>query len=201
MEEVDKLAPTIQPSRLIQYLLPATTKLPSKVILHNVEYFDKLDKLVKGTPPEILQAYFISLTILAYASFLDEKFQAPMRRLQSTLEGTDKHIKTERWETCLKVIDELMGHMAGRYFVFKAFGGRILLICCTSLIFTLPIALVTIYIAGDSKIVADELITAIKDSFVDILPDLDWLDNETRIKAIEKVWIMVKNMLVICGVP
>ena len=40
---------------------------------------------------------------------------------------------------------------------------------------------------GQSKEMADQIIVSLKDAFIKRLPQLDWLDEETREKAIEKV--------------
>jgi len=47
---------------------------------------------------------------------------------------------------------------------------------------------------GDSKKMAENTIEAIKEAFVDNLPNLSWLDDETRTKAIEKVNAFVQKV-------
>ncbi|CAG8439767.1 12094_t:CDS:10 [Ambispora leptoticha] len=159
---LDQLCKMIFWPQLIEALLPPAADFPSKVILTSNEYFEKLSQLIEETPPSTLQVYFLWQTIFEYADHLDEEFQATLRRLSATLKGVDGTVKPKRWETCLKVVDDVMGYMAGRFFVLKTF-------------------------KGDSKNLSHQIIESIKKAFIERMPHLDWLDETTREKAIYKV--------------
>ncbi|RIB08192.1 hypothetical protein C2G38_2111750 [Gigaspora rosea] len=170
IKSLEKLSPTFLWSHYIRSLLPPTIpNLPSKIILTSNKYFEDLSILVRKTQPSILQAYFAWQVIARHANSLDEHFQAPLRRLKAKLKGVDENVKPKRWEVCLNSVDQTLGFMAGRYYVLKVFGGR-------------------------SKDIANEMIDSIKDAFVNRLPDLDWLDDETRKKAIEKVDAIIQKI-------
>ncbi|RIA98623.1 hypothetical protein C1645_749393 [Glomus cerebriforme] len=160
---LNRLSPSFLWSQYISSLLPPTSVgFPSRIILTSNKYFKDLSKLVNETPTETLQLYFIWQAIYTYADNLSENFRAPIRKLRAKIRGTDETVKPKRWEECLKSVDNTLGLMAGRYFVLKAFGGQ-------------------------SKETADQIIISLKDAFIKRLPQLDWLDEETRKKAIEKV--------------
>ncbi|CAG8615532.1 9370_t:CDS:10 [Ambispora gerdemannii] len=159
---LDQLCKIIYWPRLFEGLLPPAADFPTKIILTSNEYFEKLSQLIEETPPATLQIYFLWQTIYEYADHLDEEFQTALRRLSATIKGVDETVKPKRWETCLKVVDDVMGYMAGRFFVLKTF-------------------------KGDSKDLSRRIIESIKKTFIERMPRLDWLDEVTREKAIHKV--------------
>jgi endothelin-converting enzyme len=123
---LNRLSPSFLWSQYISSLLPPTTDgFPSRIILTSNKYFEDLSNLVKETPTETLQLYFIWQAIYTYADNLSENFRAPIRKLRAKIRGTDETVKPRRWEECLKSVDNTLGLMAGRYFVLKAFGGII----------------------------------------------------------------------------
>ena len=66
-----------------------------------------------------------------------------------------------RWKKCVRATDAAMGEALAQAFIDARF-------------------------AGDSKGIAQGLITSIQDAFEARLPALDWMDDETRAKAIDK---------------
>ncbi|CAG8670461.1 1411_t:CDS:10, partial [Cetraspora pellucida] len=170
IRSLEELSPTFYWSYYISSLLPPTVSdPPSKLILTSNQYFENLSILVEKTPPQILQAYLAWQIIAEHANSLDEKFQAPLRRLKAKLRGVDENVKPKRWEVCLRSVDEALGFMAGRYYVLKAFGGH-------------------------SIDIANQMITSIKEAFVSRLPALNWLDKETRELAVEKVNAIIQKV-------
>ncbi|CAG8595853.1 5847_t:CDS:10 [Diversispora eburnea] len=165
---LSRLSPTFIWSHYISSHLPPTSKDPTKIILHSNEYFKNLSILVNQTPTPVLQAYLIWQAILGYSEFLDESFRAPLRRLMSKLRGIDESVKPKRWQVCLRAVDSALGHMAGRFFVLRAF--------------------------GQSKEIADQMIEGIKTAFINRMPEIDWLDPQTREKAIHKVKKIIQKI-------
>ncbi|CAG8450775.1 12528_t:CDS:10 [Racocetra fulgida] len=166
IKSLEKLSPTFFWSHYISSLLPSTVSdLPSKIILTSNQYFENLSLLVKKTHPQSLQAYFAWQIIAKHANSLDENFRAPLRRLMAKLRGVDENVKPKRWEVCLSSVDKALGFIAGRYYVLKAFGD-----------------------------IANNMITSIKEAFVNRLQDLDWLDDKTRKLAFEKVDAIIQKI-------
>ncbi len=66
-----------------------------------------------------------------------------------------------RWKKCVRATDAAMGELLGQAFVTEKFGGQ-------------------------SKELASALISEIQDAFESRLPALDWMDDETRQRAIDK---------------
>ncbi|CAG8542412.1 14891_t:CDS:10, partial [Acaulospora morrowiae] len=166
---LSRLSPSFMWLNYLTTLLPPNANHDLKIILHSNKYFKDVSNLVKETPPPVLQTYFIWQAVLGYADFLDENFRSPIRRLMAKLRGIDESVKPKRWEVCLRAVDSTMGLMAGRFFVLKAFGGQ-------------------------SKEIADQLIGSLKDAFINRMPKIEWLDDATRDKAIDKVEKIIQKV-------
>jgi len=122
---LEKLSPAFIWTRYISTLLPSTSVFPNRIILSSNKYFKELSSLVGKTPSSTIQLYFIWQAIFTYSDSLSENFRMPLRKLRAKLRGTDESVKPNRWEECLKSVDNTLGLMAGRYFVLRAFGGMI----------------------------------------------------------------------------
>ncbi|MEY3210457.1 MAG: hypothetical protein RIT28_938 [Pseudomonadota bacterium] len=114
----------------------------------------------KNAPITTLQAYLRFHTLSAFASNLSEPF------VTSQFEFFGKKITGQqaiepRWKRCVRATDSAMGEALGRYFVEQRF-------------------------AGQSKDKAQAMITGIQDAFEAQLPQLAWMDDATRARAVEK---------------
>ena len=92
----------------------------------------------------------------------DEPIKLALLALNSHITGVPATIQPARSDTCLTALLESYGLYAGRFFVQKAFAGR-------------------------SKEYAEEIIETTIQAFRNRLPQLDWLDEQTRTVADEKV--------------
>lgn len=81
----------------------------------------------------------------------------------------DADSEPERWRTCVSHVDEGLGWILSRFFVEKAF-------------------------SADAKKFGDEIVSDIKDLFIQKLKDTDWMDEETTSKAIDKVHNIVQKI-------
>lgn len=82
--------------------------------------------------------------------------------LRNFLGGVAEGTKEPRGDICLTALTDNFGFLVGRYYVQKAF-------------------------KGESKEFAEEIIEAVVGAFKARLPELEWLDPETRRLAEEKV--------------
>ena len=89
--------------------------------------------------------------------------------LNSKLTGVSADIEPPRWKTCVNVVNDQIGWIVGRYFVLQKFSEK-------------------------SKSLGEDYIKSIKNAFLHRLHELDWIDKETRAKAIEKVQFLTLDM-------
>lgn len=140
-----------------------TTAGHPKVTSINVatpEFFEALDKTVAATEIAELRTYLRWHTVNAAANLLPDPFvQADFEFYGKTLSGQQEI--QPRWKRCVAATEGALGEAVGKLYVEKRF-------------------------AGDSKEVALTMIRDIEAAFEANLPELAWMDDETRKRAVEK---------------
>lgn len=91
-----------------------------------------------------------------------EDVKLELASLDAALSGVPSDVKPRRSDICLSSLLNNYGFLAGRYFVLQAFD-------------------------AESKHYAQEVFDAIVGAFRERLPQLDWLDEKTRVAADNKV--------------
>ncbi|KAI8638269.1 hypothetical protein BD408DRAFT_423262 [Parasitella parasitica] len=170
LSELAKINSNVDWGLYINHLLPPNAPHPGKIVVTSPTYIGNVHSqlLEKETAPT-LQAYFIWKAIFAYADALSDDIRAPIRRLTAKLIGTNPKSIKPRWDTCLDEVNGAVGFLAGRYYVLDKFG-------------------------GDAKERADDFVNSIKEVFLKRLPGLEWIDNATREKAVEKVDKLIRKV-------
>ena len=124
------------------------------------DFFAALDKTATAAPPETLQAYLRWNLVNTAADFLSKDFvNANFEFYGKTLGGQAE--LEPRWKRCVDMTEAALGEAVGKLYVEREF-------------------------AGDSKKKALEMIHDIEDAFEANLPELAWMDDETRKRALAK---------------
>ncbi|KAI8142102.1 hypothetical protein BJV82DRAFT_517533 [Fennellomyces sp. T-0311] len=170
LSQLSNLSPKVDWGLLVSHLLPPTAPHQDVIIVSSLEYLEDLSsQILDASTQRTIQAYLLWQAINEYAPALSEEVRKPLQRLAAKLRGTNAKVTKPRWETCLDQVDVALGFMAGRYYVMETFN-------------------------KNTKARADEFVKSIKDSFVNRLPELSWIDNVTRERAIEKVDALVRKV-------
>ncbi|KAG0218867.1 hypothetical protein BGX33_005608 [Mortierella sp. NVP41] len=169
LSEITELIPAIDWSLVLEKMLATGSSVPDPIIVSSPEYLQKLNALLKDTPAITLQNYFAWRLIKTLSPGLAVELRKPMQQLKAALQGVSADLVTPRWETCVEVVDSSLGAMAGHYFIEKMF-------------------------QGDSKEMADSIITSLRGSFTKGLSRLEWLDKETYTNATEKVDLLIQKI-------
>lgn len=170
INELTAIAPSVSWELYISQLLPRDSPRPENIVVSSPDFIGNVSKsLLEKVNVRTVQAYFLWRAIYTYADALGEDVRKPLRKLNSKLIGTDPKAIKPRWDTCLDEIDGVAGFLSGRYYVLEKFG-------------------------GDAKSKADEFVNSIKQVFLERLPYLDWLDEETRTRAVEKVNKLIRKV-------
>ncbi|GAA6062373.1 hypothetical protein JCM10212_004219 [Sporobolomyces blumeae] len=139
-------------------------RYPDPVIVATPTFFSNLTHVLSKTAPDVLEAYFVFQLSQNYGELLGPK--EPIRKaltaLSNGLIGVPADAERPRSDVCLDLLSENYGFLIGRYFVQQAF-------------------------PGSSKEYAEEVIESLLEAYKTRLPDLGWLDDETRSRAREKV--------------
>ncbi|XP_072033755.1 endothelin-converting enzyme 2-like isoform X3 [Amphiura filiformis] len=125
----------------------------------NPTYLTAMSELIMRTDPTLLHSYMLWYVIQSNTIYLSEDFQRVERELQKAMDGRVKTVA--KWRFCIEDLDESMGFALGAIFVKETF-------------------------QGSSKIQAREMVEEIRSAFKNNLPDLDWMDDETRLAAKDK---------------
>ncbi|XP_071945743.1 endothelin-converting enzyme homolog isoform X2 [Antedon mediterranea] len=135
------------------------------VILYNKEFITNLSQLLLETEPRVLHNFMMWQVVDFMAEWLSEDFTDAELELSKVLIG--KTSSTQKWRFCVNMVDNMIGMAGGAMFVDAAFKG------------------------GDSKKTAKVMVEEIREAFKNNLPDLDWMDDETRKAASEKAEAVV----------
>ncbi len=127
------------------------------LVVATPDYFKGIEPLVTGGDFADVRSYLRWRVIDAFADYLGgEAEQAHFAVNEQLVEGQEQ--MEARWKRCLDATDAVLGESLGELFVERRF-------------------------AGESKQVAEQMIEDIETSFVEALPAVSWMDDETRGRA------------------
>jgi putative endopeptidase len=132
------------------------------------EFFEGLQPAVLAADAETLRAYLAWQLLDATANLLPEPFvDANFEFFGKTLAG--QQAIEPRWKRCVAATERALGEEVGKLYVERRF-------------------------AGDSKQIALEMIGDIQGAFEAALPELSWMDAETRRRAVEKAQAVIDKI-------
>jgi len=153
--------------RFDAYDIKDAVKEDSLIVMDAPQYFEGLSSILKEADVDTLSAYAEWHVIKVYGKYIKEDLQEPLKRLRKVLTGAK--IDPPRSEYCVRIVDGVMGMAASKLFIEKAF-------------------------AGDSKEAAEKTIEYIKESMSHRIPQMSWIDRQTRNLAIRKVFSLTDKI-------
>jgi len=132
------------------------------------EFFSGLEKLVSVTDAETLQDYLQWNVLRDAAPALPKAFdEENFNFYGKTLQGQKE--QQARWKRCVSQTDGALGEILGQEFIKRQF-------------------------PGDSKPIARDLVETIQTAFAANLPELEWMDDTTRQRALGKKAALVNKI-------
>lgn len=157
-EGLQQLAPTIQ---WAYYFDAVGYPEIRQINVATPEFFEELDKLPTDTPIDKMRNYLRWHVVDTFADQLSNDFvQANFEFYGQKLSGQQEI--EPRWKRCVSATERALGEVIGKLYVAEKF-------------------------PGSSKEVALTMIGDIFDAFEAGLPGLEWMDDATRGRAMEKV--------------
>ena len=107
---------------LVATFVPRT--FPETIVVRDVTYFQKLDKLMEDTSMEVLQAYFIAQTAFILSDYLDPE-TTPHKIVTTFRDRTHKAVPDSdlaREFFCISEIRQNLGYLIGFFFVNETSG-------------------------------------------------------------------------------
>lgn len=135
-----------------------------RVVVYAPEYLEKLTAIVKEYEATndgkiILNNYLVWQTVRSFTACLSKPFRDAYKGLRKALIGSDGG--EEPWRYCVADTNNAIGFAIGAMFVREVFH-------------------------GEAKPQAEDMINSVRTAFKENLPNLDWMDAETRRLAEEK---------------
>jgi len=124
------------------------------------DFFTRMDEILRSRRPDELSAYLSWHLLRVAAPALSEPFVREDFQFQKVLTGQEEI--APRFRRCLEATDRAVGFALARAFVREHFG-------------------------EEGKEVARRLVEGIENAFAENLRSLDWMDEETRARAFEKL--------------
>lgn len=138
----------------------APKNVPQRLLVAAPDYVKSASKILKETEPDTIKAYLEWKLIQELYREFPRSVAQPVKDLVNTLKGTKA--EEERWKTCVKEMDNQLGWFLGRFFIQKSFSEA-------------------------AKQLGDRIIMDIKSQFTYTLNHLDWISDDVRKLATEKV--------------
>lgn len=124
------------------------------------EFFTRFNEILETRDPDEIRAYLSWHLLRASAPALSEDFIQEDFNFQKKLTGQEEI--APRWRRCIEATDRAVGFALSRAFVKERFG-------------------------EEGKAIAQRLIHGIEEAFAENLRALEWMDEETRGRAFEKL--------------
>ncbi|KAK6177608.1 hypothetical protein SNE40_015673 [Patella caerulea] len=142
--------------------ISVTNKEP--IVVYSPSYLKNLTQILKTALQDdngikTVKNYLIWHVIKSFAPLLSKKFREAKDQFSEAITGVSGN--DELWRSCITDTNSVLGFALGAMFVRETFH-------------------------GDSKIKAEKMIEMVKKAFKNNLPNLTWMDRETRLAAIEK---------------
>ncbi|CAO3655112.1 unnamed protein product [Mucor hiemalis] len=163
--------PAIDWTGFFNSLVPEGGKKPGSnttIVVRSPPYYKSLNDLLlsSNVTLQTVQEYLIIQFVLGRVSSLDSGSRAILREMSGKI-GGGSSVVPERWVDCVTDTSSYYANSIGRYYVLKNFGGE----------------------AEREKI--EKFITTIHEQWLHQLNYIDWLDEETRSRAIEKLNLVI----------
>ncbi|RCH85801.1 hypothetical protein CU098_002675, partial [Rhizopus stolonifer] len=164
LEDFQAQNPTIDWTSILKALVSDDITIPDTIIVRTPEYYQRLNGLLSNGTVSLstLQEYFIIQYVISRTYALDRESRAATQKMNGAI-SSGTSIEQARWRVCVGYTSKIFKNTMGRYYTLRKFGGE------------------------NERKKAEELLTTIHQAWLDRLPNIEWLDEQTREKAIEKV--------------
>jgi len=167
VKSVQEILPQISFEKIFKEFSPDF--VPEVILVASPSFVKGLSKILESASPATVQGYFVLKIADSYSGLISDEINKPIREFKNKLQGKEPSAKQQRWKTCVSVVDNSLGWILGRFFIEKAF-------------------------SEEAKKLGDRIVYDIKDEFVHTLKKLNWISDDVRKLAIEKVGKTVQKI-------
>ncbi|CAL4124487.1 unnamed protein product, partial [Meganyctiphanes norvegica] len=167
IEELQEEVPKIDWQLYLSIVAGENANYTQDVVVFGLDYFRKLVSLLSDTNNRTISNYLLWRFVKNRIANLDESFLEAKQHYIKVLFG--RQSQPERWRSCVSYVSGNIGYVVGAMFVKR-------------------------YFPQASKNDTEEMITLIRESFIEAVQEADWMSPRTRDVAIEKVETIVRNI-------
>ncbi|XP_025829399.1 neprilysin-2 [Agrilus planipennis] len=167
--ELNREFPSIDWLHYIKKLLPSNVQVTEDetVILGVPKYIRKLEKLIRRTPKRVLANYAIWRVVKSLIPYLSDIISQRELKYLKAISGQAE--RPPRWKECVEDVSSSLPILVGSLYVRK-------------------------YVHRDTKTKVLEMVTFLKQEFINILKTIDWMDDESRNAALEKALTITEHI-------
>eukprot|EP00057_Strongylocentrotus_purpuratus_P020956 XP_011675430.1 PREDICTED: endothelin-converting enzyme 1 [Strongylocentrotus purpuratus] len=160
--DLQGIMPAIDWLSYLQFLFNGTDIEITKdepIVVYAPDFLQDMSNLILSSDPIVVHNYMIWRLVTSLMNLLSAAFRQADHDFDQVLSG--KRSIPAKWRFCVSDTDASVGFALGALFVKHAFEGH-------------------------SKAKADEMVDEVKSAFKRNLPDLPWMDEDTRVAAKQK---------------
>ncbi|KAF9351794.1 hypothetical protein BGX26_010244 [Mortierella sp. AD094] len=162
IEDLNQMTPSLDWELIFKTAFPVDVPIPTKVNMLWKFYLRRMETAIQQSGPKTIQNYFAWTMMRNLGKHLAEPFQGPLKELQNSLPDGSTTVASDRWKTCVEMVNENLGDMAGHFFIKATF-------------------------PKTSQAKVNEMIGSVRWSFEKSFWQYDWLDPRTRQNALQKL--------------
>ena len=157
---LEELSKETAPFNWTQILPALKINGADSILVNNPQFFKDESKLLKSTSVEDLKVYLKWNVLKNTAHYLSNDFVDANFKFAQVLSG--QKVITPRWQRTFNIIDGSIGDLLGQLYVSK-------------------------YFTPEAKQRMQDLVANLSETFGERIKALDWMSEETKIKALEKL--------------
>lgn len=164
LAELQERYPFVEWQTLLRHYVPEDRPVPERIINNAPSYFEKLNSLLASGKFTVatLRDYFAVRTAGNWIYTLDTHTRTLLHQIDSKIVSGTSQLKPRKDE-CIGNANDALGHLVARYFTITQFGGQ------------------------KERDTVEEMVRLVHETWINRLTNIDWLDNETKQAAINKV--------------
>ncbi|KAM9523922.1 membrane metallo-endopeptidase-like 1 [Salvelinus alpinus] len=138
-----------------------------EVVVYSSPYLKKMNDVLSKHTVRTMQNYLTWQLVMERVSSLSRRFKDARAHYRKALYGTT--VEEARWRDCVRYVQGSMENAVGALYVRETF-------------------------AGESKRMVSDLISKIQEAYVETLEELNWMDDQSKEKAREKVMAIKEHI-------
>ncbi|XP_052821500.1 neprilysin-1-like [Mya arenaria] len=157
--QVQKRVPDFDWLRYFNRFLPAEVDFSEEMVVFAPNFLKEMVDLVQVTDKRVVSNFVLWRLILGFIPELTAKFQEVRNEYRTVMQEVTR--SKPRWNKCVEYLNDQLGPATGAMFVHEKFRKK-------------------------SKDVALEMIENLREAFIELLNENNWMDDQTREVAREK---------------